>query len=49
VDISTEVLPHYLDKIYTFQNSVYHRDIGTVESYALAQIYKYTLASERKN
>jgi len=38
VDLSTEVLPHYLNKIYTFQNSVYHRDIGTIESYAMAQI-----------
>ena len=38
VDLSTEVLPHYLNKMYTFQNSVYHRDIGTVQSYALAQI-----------
>lgn len=38
VDISTEVLPHYIGKIYTYHNNVYHRDIGTVESYALAQI-----------
>lgn len=38
VDLSTEVLPHYLNKIYTFQNSVYHRDIGTIQSYTLAQI-----------
>lgn len=38
VDISTEVLPHYLDKIYTFQNSVYHRDIGTIVSYKQAQL-----------
>ncbi|MCX6060979.1 MAG: nucleotidyltransferase family protein [Campylobacterales bacterium] len=38
VDLSTEVLPHYLNKMYTFQNSVYHRDIGTIQSYALAQI-----------
>lgn len=37
VDISTEVLPHYLNKIYTFQNTVYHRDIGTLESYKQAQ------------
>lgn len=38
VDISTEVLPHYMGEIYTYHNDVYHRDIGTVESYALAQI-----------
>ncbi len=38
IDFSTEVLPHYLGKIYTFHNSVYHRDIGTVESYKKAEI-----------
>jgi len=38
IDLSTEVIPHFLDKIYTFHNNVYHRDIGTIESYALAQI-----------
>jgi mannose-1-phosphate guanylyltransferase len=48
VDLSTEILPHYLNKIYTFKNTTYHRDIGTIESYALAQIYKYTLSKEIK-
>lgn len=48
VDLSTEILPHYLNKIYTFKNTIYHRDIGTIESYALAQIYKYTLSKEIK-
>lgn len=38
IDLSTEVLPLILNKIYTFHNNVYHRDIGTVENYALAQI-----------
>lgn len=38
VDLSTEVLPHYLNKMYTFPNRVYHRDIGTIQSYAMAQI-----------
>lgn len=33
IDISTEVLPNFLSKIYTFKNSVYHRDIGTLDSY----------------
>lgn len=36
IDFSTEVLPHYMGKIYTFQNNTYHRDIGTLESYKLA-------------
>lgn len=37
VDFSTEVLPHYMGRINTFHNGVYHRDIGSVESLALAQ------------
>lgn len=37
VDFSTEVLPHYMGRINTFHNGVYHRDIGTVESLGLAQ------------
>lgn len=38
IDFSTEVIPHFLGKINTFHNDVYHRDIGNLESYALAQI-----------
>lgn len=37
IDFSTEVLPHFLGRINTFHNGVYHRDIGTVESLNLAQ------------
>ncbi len=37
IDFSTEVLPRYLGKIYTFHNTTYHRDIGTMESYRQAQ------------
>lgn len=36
IDFSTEVLPHYIGRIYTFHNDVYHRDIGTIESYEAA-------------
>lgn len=36
IDFSTEVLPHYIGKIYTFHNDVYHRDIGTIKSYEAA-------------
>lgn len=32
IDFSTEVLPHYVGRINTFHNNVYHRDIGTLES-----------------
>lgn len=38
IDFSNDVLPRYMGKINTFLNNTYHRDIGTVESYALAQI-----------
>lgn len=38
IDMSTEVLPHYLGRIQTYHNAEYHRDIGTQESLRLAQI-----------
>jgi len=37
IDLSTEVIPHFLGKICAFRNTVYHRDIGTVESLQLAE------------
>ncbi len=37
VDFSTEVLPFYMNKINTFFNTLYHRDIGTIESFLAAQ------------
>lgn len=33
IDFSTEVLPFFIGKIYTYFNNIYHRDIGTLESY----------------
>ena len=38
IDFSTEVLPKFINKIYTFHNDIYHRDIGTLASFALAQM-----------
>jgi len=38
IDFSTEVLPNYLGKIYTYHNNQYHRDIGSPESYQKAEI-----------
>lgn len=38
IDFSKDVLPIYMGKIDTYLNDIYHRDIGTTESYALAQI-----------
>lgn len=37
VDLSTEVLPHFLGHIQTFFNKDYHRDIGNLTSLALAR------------
>jgi len=37
-DISTELLPHNLGKIFTYINSGYHRDIGTPQSLAKAHL-----------
>ena len=45
IDFSNDVLPNYMGKINTYLNEIYHRDIGTLESYAKAQveIYKHEL------
>ena len=36
IDFSTDVIPSYMGRIYAFHNDVYHRDIGTIESYEKA-------------
>lgn len=38
IDLSLEVLPHYLGRMQCFHNSNYHRDIGNTESLRLAQL-----------
>ena len=38
IDFSNDLLPKYIGKINTYLNDTYHRDIGTIKSYALAQI-----------
>ncbi|MGX7742676.1 nucleotidyltransferase family protein [Rhodopseudomonas parapalustris] len=38
VDFSTEVLPVFMGRIFSFHNSNYHRDIGNPASLALAQL-----------
>ncbi len=38
VDVSTEVLPHFVGRINTFLNDDYHRDIGTPESLHKAEM-----------
>ncbi len=37
VDLSTEVIPHFLGRMITWLNEDYHRDIGTPESLARAE------------
>ncbi|NLI76234.1 MAG: nucleotidyltransferase family protein [Candidatus Riflebacteria bacterium] len=36
IDFSTEVIPRFLGRIHTYTNTVFHRDIGTLESYQAA-------------
>lgn len=38
IDFSTQVLPHFLGRIYTYHNKIYHRDIGNIESLTAAQL-----------
>lgn len=38
VDFCKDIVPLGLHKIQTFHNSIYHRDIGTPESYQLANL-----------
>ena len=38
IDLSTEVLAHYLGRICTFFNADYHRDIGSSESLRKAEL-----------
>ena len=40
IDFSTQVLPFFVGRIFTFHNNGYHRDIGTPESYQKAQELK---------
>ncbi len=37
IDLSTEVIPDLVGRIATFENTRYHRDIGTIESLTAAQ------------
>ena len=49
IDFSTEVLPHYIGKINTFENEVYHRDIGSLQNLELARLeYPAVAARERR-
>lgn len=43
-DVSTELLPRFVGRMCTFHNAVYHRDIGSPEAYAHAQVDSAYLA-----
>ena len=49
IDFSTEVIPDYMGRINTFYNNVYHRDIGTIESYEMACREVPEIANKRNN
>ena len=49
IDFSLDVIPKYLSRITTFHNNVYHRDIGTLESYSLAQVEFKNIVKECNN
>jgi mannose-1-phosphate guanylyltransferase len=46
IDFSTEVIPEFMGKIFTFRNEAYHRDIGTVSSWLEAN---FDFVSERND
>ncbi len=38
LDFSKDVLPAYMGRINTYLNAIYHRDIGTLQSYVQAEL-----------
>lgn len=47
LDFSVDVIPKLLGHISTYTNTIYHRDIGTISSYAQAQIDLYNIKKEK--
>lgn len=45
IEFSTDVIPHFIGRIATFHNGIYHRDIGSLFSLLRAQI-EFPLAAE---
>jgi mannose-1-phosphate guanylyltransferase len=37
IDFSKDVIPNYVNRINTFENKIYHKDIGTLENYNKAK------------
>lgn len=49
IDLSIDIIPHFKSRIYTFLNDIYHRDIGTLESYMKAQREFPSIFNKRTN
>ena len=47
-DLSLDVIPKIYKRLNVFRNDVYHRDIGTLASFALAQVEYQALKSNYK-
>lgn len=45
-DFSSQIIPEFLGQIYCWQNKVYHRDIGCLQSLNIAQV-EFGLTKER--
>lgn len=49
IDFSTEVIPHFMERIFTYRNASYHRDIGTITSWTDAHADFPPLAASTAN
>ncbi len=49
IDFSLDVIPKFIGRIFTFKNTVYHRDIGNPASYALGLDEFSKLQAQIKN
>ena len=47
-DLSRDVIPQFVGRIFAWKNSIYHRDIGNPESYELGQTEFSRLSSKKK-
>jgi mannose-1-phosphate guanylyltransferase len=49
IDFSTAVIPHFMGRIFTYRNTAYHRDIGTIASWTDAHADFPSLAASPAN
>ena len=48
IDFSNEVLPFFIGKINTYENDIYHRDIGTIENLNLGRLEYLSLMNKNE-